>query len=64
MVNHLLKTNVGGGGGGGGGLGKPFVCMRGRNCIIDIICIICISCSGGDASKSPGYGDIFWLLLV
>ena len=49
---------------GGGGLGKPFLCMRGRNCIIDIIRIICISCSGGDASKSPGYGDFFWLLLV
>ena len=53
-------------GGGGGGRNKSFVCMRSRNCIIDIIIIIIIliSCSGRDVSKLPGDGDFFWLVLV
>ena len=52
---------------GGGGRNKSFVCMRSRNCIIDIIIIIIIiliSCSGRDVSKLPGDGDFFWLVLV
>ena len=63
MVNPLLNTN---GGGRGGGRNKSFVCMRSRNCIIDIIIIIIIliSCSGRDVSKLPGDGDFFWLVLV
>ena len=62
MVNPLLNTN----GGGRGGRNKSFVCMRSRNCIIDIIIIIIIliSCSGRDVSKLPGDGDFFWLVLV
>ena len=56
----------GGGGGGGETKNKSFLCMRSRNCIIDIMIIIItlISSSVGDFSKSPGDGDFFRLVLV
>ena len=55
-----------GGGGGGETKNKSFLCMRSRNCIIDIMIIIItlISSSVGDFSKSPGDGDFFRLVLV
>ena len=52
------------------GRNKSFVCMRSRNCIIDIInrhydiIIILISSTVGDVSKLPGDGDLFQLVLL
>ena len=59
MVQNVISVGV-------GRRNRSFMCMCSRNCIIDIIIIIiiCISCCGGDASKSPGDGNFFWLLLV